>query len=183
MVERAAKLHLAKTKTVSETVRGAGKLFQFRAPFGVQQIELFVAMHKTTEADSEEPDFSFPISMRSKEFLKHGKNVGIEPRWFSQRFGARVRLESRVANRQRKRSRRETGFAQALAGFLREVTQNRGKGTHVAGVFAEGVIVRDRFRLGANDKFVGIAAARFAIERRTPLTEDAQIDLAQSHLR
>jgi len=38
--------------------------------------------------------------------------------------------------------------------------------------FSEGVIMRNRFRLGVDDKFVGIAAARFAIQRRTPLAEN-----------
>src|SRR6266481_1085888 len=173
MAERAAKLHLAKTKTVSETVRGAGKLFQFRAPFGVQQIELFVAVSKPTEADSQEPDFSFPVSMRSKEFLKHGKNVGIEPRGLRQCFGARVRLEPGVANRQRKRPRRKSGFAQALACFLREVTEHGGQRISIVRILAESVIVGDGFRLGVDHKFVGIAAARFPIERRSPLAENA----------
>src|SRR5437879_13505349 len=35
------------------------------------------------------------------------------------------------------------------------------------------MIVRDRLRLGVDQKFIGIAAARFAIQRRSPLAENA----------
>src|SRR5260370_34172247 len=94
--KRAAELHFAETETVAETVRRGGKFFQFRAALGVQQIELFTAVSEATEADSEEPDFSLHIAMDSKEVLKHGKNVGIEPRRFPQRFGARIRVQPAV---------------------------------------------------------------------------------------
>src|SRR6266581_2482181 len=173
MAKRAAELHFAETKTVAETVRGAGEFFQFCTAFGVQQIELFTAVSKATEADSEKPDFSFYISMNAEELLKHGKNVGIEPRWFAQSFGTRVRFETGVTNRQRERLRGEASFAETLASLLRKMTQHRGKSVHVAGIFAKRVIVRDGFRLGVDDKFVGIAAARLAIERRSPLPENA----------
>src|SRR2546422_8583731 len=116
--KRAAELQFAETKTVAETVRGAGKLFQFCAAFGVQQIELFISVSQPAEADSEEPDFSFHVAMDSKEFLKHGKNIGIESRGLPESLGARVRLETGVTNRQRERSRGQAGFAEALAGFL-----------------------------------------------------------------
>src|SRR5262249_19751591 len=39
-------------------------------------------------------------------------------------------------------------------------------------VFAEGVIVRNRLRLGIDDKFVGIPAARLAVESIAPLTKN-----------
>src|SRR6266850_2535318 len=39
-------------------------------------------------------------------------------------------------------------------------------------VFAERVIMRNRFRLRVNHEFIGIAAARFAIQRRSPLAEN-----------
>jgi hypothetical protein len=42
----------------------------------------------------------------------------------------------------------------------------------VIGVLAEGVVLRDGFRFGVDDEFIGIAAARFAIECRAPLAED-----------
>src|SRR5258708_14406079 len=70
--------------------------------------------------------------MGAKEFLKHGKNIRIEPSGFPQRFGARVRFESGVPNRQRERSRGETGFAQALARFLRKMAEHRGQGVRDA---------------------------------------------------
>src|SRR5467141_2194286 len=132
--KRAAELHFAETKTVAETVRGAGEFFQFRAALGVQQIELFTAVSKAAEADSEQPDFSFHISMGAKEFLKHRKNVGIEPRGLPERFGARMRFESGVANRQCERSRGQTCFAEPLAGFLRKMAEHRGQDVHVVGV-------------------------------------------------
>src|SRR6267378_2244068 len=52
------------------------------------------------------------------------------------------------------------------------MAEHRRQGVRVAGIFSEGVIVRDRFRLRVDDKFVGIAAARFAIQRRSPLAEN-----------
>src|SRR5713226_3284746 len=88
VAERAAELHFAETETVAETVRSAGKFFQFGAALGVQQIELFTALSEATEADSEKPDFSFHNAMDSKEFLKHGKNVGIKPGGLPERFRA-----------------------------------------------------------------------------------------------
>src|SRR6266478_495580 len=53
------------------------------------------------------------------------------------------------------------------------MTEHGGEGIQIIRVLAESVIVRNRFRLGVNDKFVGIAAARLAIQRRSPLAENA----------
>src|SRR5882724_2733755 len=53
------------------------------------------------------------------------------------------------------------------------MAEHRGQNFHVAGVFAKSVIVRNRFWLRVNHEFVGIAAARLAIERRAPLAEYA----------
>src|SRR5436190_19298971 len=172
VAQRAAKLHFAKTKTVAETVRCAGQFFQLGAAFGIQQIELLIAVSQPAEADSEQPDFSFLVALDSKEFLKHGKNVGVETCRLSERFGTGVRVESGVANRQRERTRGETGFAQALAGFLRKMTEHGGKGFNVIRVLAESVIVRNGFRFGVDHKFVRIAAARLAVQRRSPLPEN-----------
>src|SRR5213080_3493472 len=154
----------AKTKTVAETVRGAGEFFQFCAVIGIQQIELFAAMSQPAEADPEEPDLSFLVPMSSKEFLKHGKNVGIETRRFSQCFGACVRIKAGVANRQREGARGEAGFAQALRGFLRKMAEHGRESVRIVCVLAKSMIVRDRFWLGIDDKFVRIAAARFAVK-------------------
>src|SRR5438552_11050453 len=173
VAQRAAKLHFAETKTVAETVRGAGQFFQLGAAFGIQQIELFVPVCQPAEADSEEADFSLLVAMNSKKFLKHGKNVRIKPRRFAQGFGTCVGVKASVANGQRERARGETGFAQSFAGFLREMAEHGGQSVHVVGVFAKRVIVRDRFWLGVNDKLVGIAAARLAVQRRSPLAENA----------
>src|ERR1700687_1980958 len=53
------------------------------------------------------------------------------------------------------------------------MAEHGGQGVRVLDIFSEGVIMRDRFRLAVDDKFVGIAAARFAIQRRSPLAENA----------
>src|ERR1700730_12993868 len=124
--KRAAELHFAETKTVAETVRCAGEFFQFRAALGVEQVELFTAVSEAAEAHSEQADSSFHVPMGAKELLKHGKNFGIEPRGLPQRFGARMRFESGVANRQCERSRGEARFAEPLAGFLRKMAEHRG---------------------------------------------------------
>src|SRR5260370_38262879 len=173
MAKRAPELHFAETETVAETVRGAGEFFELRAALGVEQIELFAAMSQAAEADSEQPDSSFHVAMEAEKLLEHRKNVGIELRRFPQRLGACVRFESGVANRQRKRPRGEAGFAEALAGFLRKMTEHGGENVHVAGILAESVIVRDGFRLCIDYKFVRIAAARLPIKRPAPLAEDA----------
>src|SRR5882762_9314542 len=52
------------------------------------------------------------------------------------------------------------------------MAEHRRQGVRVAGIFSEGVIMRDRFRLRVDDKFVGIAAASLAIECRSPLAKN-----------
>src|SRR5208337_1710855 len=88
------------------------------------------------------------------------------------RFGSGVGFEARVANGKRECAGREASFAQAFTGFLREVTEQGFQLLHVVRVFPEGVIVRDGFRFGVYQEFIGVAAARFAIERGAPLAED-----------
>src|ERR1035438_10281128 len=51
------------------------------------------------------------------------------------------------------------------------MAQHGGEGRGVVGVFAEGVILGNRFRFGVRHKFVRIAASRLAIECSTPLPE------------
>src|SRR5262249_12506160 len=46
------------------------------------------------------------------------------------------------------------------------------QGGRVISVFAESMIVRNGFGFGVEDEFVGVAAARFAIEGRAPLAEN-----------
>src|SRR5260370_6581867 len=147
VAERATELHFAEAEAVAKTICGAGEPFQFCAALGVEQIELFGAVCEAAEADSEQSHFSFYIAMDSEEFLEHGKNVGIEPRGFSQRFGARVRFKASVADRQRERARGEPASPPTLAPFLGKMTEHGGERIGVAGVFAESVIVRDRLRL------------------------------------
>ena len=52
------------------------------------------------------------------------------------------------------------------------MTEERFHSRDVAGVFAEGVIVRNGFGFGVNQEFVGIATTCFTVESGAPLTED-----------
>ena len=52
------------------------------------------------------------------------------------------------------------------------MTEHRGHGVRIVRVFAEGVIVRNRFRFRINHEFVRVAAAGFAIECGAPLAEN-----------
>src|SRR5258708_22126355 len=52
------------------------------------------------------------------------------------------------------------------------MTEHRGHRIRIVRVLAESVILRNGFWLRVNHKFVGIAAARLAIERRSPLTKN-----------
>src|SRR6266581_6774701 len=81
-------------------------------------------------------------------------------------------LEAGVTDRQSKRARGEARFAKAFASFLRKMAEHRGQRVGIVRVFAEGVVVRNGFRLGIDHKFVGIAAARFAVKRSAPLAEN-----------
>src|SRR5260370_14138299 len=53
------------------------------------------------------------------------------------------------------------------------MTEHGGEGIRIVSVRAESVVVRDRFRLGVDHEFIGIAAARLAIQRRSPLAKNA----------
>src|SRR2546422_2640657 len=66
--KRAAELQFAETKTVAETVRGAGKLFQFCAAFGVQQIELLD--RKSTRLNSSHGYISYAVFCLKKKKKK-----------------------------------------------------------------------------------------------------------------
>ena len=81
-------------------------------------------------------------------------------------------MESGVADCESECARGKPGFAQAFAGFLRKVTEHRFHFRNVAGVFPERVIVGDGLGLCVDKKFVGIASARLAEERRAPLAKD-----------
>src|SRR5260370_6252423 len=52
------------------------------------------------------------------------------------------------------------------------MAEQRGERRVVVGVFAKSMIVRNGFRLCIDNEFVGIAAARFAVQRGAPLTEN-----------
>src|SRR5262249_16055106 len=130
-------------------------------------------MSEIAECGAKETDFAFFVAMRFEEGKKDALNVGIVMDGFGHGAGASVRIESDVTNGESKSPGGEAGFAKGFAGFLREMAQQGRKGGGVVGVVGEGVIVGDGFGFGVDDEFVGIAAAGFAIERGTPLAENA----------
>src|SRR5712672_1651182 len=129
-------------------------------------------MRQPAEAYTKQADFAPVIAVSVKKFLEHCKNVGIELGRFTKRLRARVRIEASVTNGERKSARGQASFAQALASLLRKVTEHRCERDRVVRVFSESVIVGNGFWLGIDHEFVGIAAARFAVQRGTPLAED-----------
>ena len=114
-LKRAAELHFTETEAVAELVRGVGKLLHFRSTLGIEQIQLFAAMREAAQAHSEKPHLSFHIAMDAKQFLKNSEDVSVKARGLGKRFRSSVRFETRVTNGQRKRSRCQPSFAQALA--------------------------------------------------------------------
>src|SRR5882757_3307972 len=129
-------------------------------------------MRQPAQAHTKQADFAPVIPVSMKEFLERGKNVRIELRRFTKRLRACVRIEASVTNGERKSARGQASFAKALASLLRKVTEHRGERDRVVRVFSESVIVRNGFWLGIDYEFVGITAARFAVQRGAPLAED-----------
>src|SRR6202007_1055561 len=66
----------------------------------------------------------------------------------------------------------EACFSEALAGLLGEMAEQSFHISHVGGVFAEGVIVRDGFGFGVDEEFVSVSAASLAVKCGAPLAED-----------
>ena len=77
-------------------------------------------------------------------------------------MAARDRGEIRITQRQGDGARVQPGVAQALGRFLAKIAERGFQRLAVPRVFAESLIVRDGFRLGVDEKFVGIDSARFA---------------------
>src|SRR5579862_8632999 len=109
--------------------------------------------------------------MQVKKLARRVEEERIEMGRFRQRFCARDGLESRVANRERHGARVQAGIAQALARFLAEAAQHGVEHGAIGGVLAKRVTMRNGFWLGIDEKFVGIFAARLAVERCAPLAE------------
>jgi hypothetical protein len=129
-------------------------------------------MRERGKGDAEEADFAFGIAMVAEEIEEDGEDVGIELGGFGIGFGAGVSIEACVADGKGESARGEAGFAKALAGFLGEVTEHSFHFGEVEGVCAERVIVGDGFGFGVDEEFIGIAAARFAVESGAPLAKD-----------
>src|SRR5882762_6579451 len=172
MQKRAAELHFAESEAIAKPVRGAGELFQSCAALRFEQIQLLVAVRKSAEAYAKQPDFSGRIAVHAKEFLKHSEDICVETCGLAERLGSRMRFETCVAKGRCEGSCGKAGFAEALAGLLRKMAEHRGQRDGILGVFAKGVVVRDGLRLRIDHEFVGIAASRFAIQRRSPLPEN-----------
>ena len=135
--------------------------------------QLAGAVGERAEFDADQAHGATAIPMPVEKMLRGLEKQRIEMRRFRQRFCARDGLETRIANREGHGAGVQAGIAQALGGFLAEAAEHGVEHGAIGGIFAKGVAVRDGFGLGIDEKFVGILAARFAIERRAPLAEYA----------
>ena len=157
---------------VAKTIGGASELIELFAASGLEEIELLAAVGERGEADAEETDLAARIAMAAEEIEEGAEDVGIEVNGFRKRVGAGMRVEASVANGEGEGASGEASFAEALAGFLREMAEERFHLRDIEGVFAESVILGNGFGLGVDQEFVGIAAAGFAIESGAPLAKD-----------
>jgi len=124
------------------------------------------------ESGAEQADLAFLVAVFVKKRAKNALNVLVEVQRLRAGARARVGVKTGVANGQRERTRGEAGFAKALARFLRKMAEHGKERGEIVRVFAEGVIVRNGFWFGVDDEFVRIAAARFAVKRRSPPAEN-----------
>ena len=104
-----------------------------------------------------------------KKFANGFEKSRVEVGRFGQRVAARDGREIRIAQRERNRSRVKRRIAQTLRRLLAQITERGFQQLAVVRIFAERLIVRKRFWLGIDEKFIGVNAARFAVERRAPL--------------
>src|SRR5256885_10021117 len=104
--ERSAKLHRTKTKPVPQLIRRARKLPQLPPAFRFEQIELRASVAKAAEAHAEQPNLALAVPVLPEESKKNRKDVRIQAHRFAERLRTRVRIESRVTNRQDRKSTR-----------------------------------------------------------------------------
>src|SRR6266852_8622996 len=153
-------------------IRGARQFFELGAVLRGKEIQLLGAMRQSAETHAQQTNSALVIAVLAEQILENSEDVGIELRGLAERFRARVSVETCVTDSQSQRARGQARFTQALASFLRKMAEHSGKRCGVIRIFAKRVIVRNGFGLGIDQKFVGIAAARFAIERVAPLAEN-----------
>src|SRR2546425_11600177 len=170
--KRAAELHLVKTKAIAQGISCPRELVQFCASRWIEQIELLVSVREPAERHSQQTDSPLRITVFAKQRKKGSECVRIKLDRLRQCFRSRVGVEAGVTNRESERPRTQTRLPQAFAGLLRKVAEHGFERTDVSRVFTERVVVRNGFRFGIQNEFVGIAAARFAVQRCSPLPKD-----------
>src|SRR6266699_4675061 len=170
--KRAAELHLVESKAVAQRIGCPRELVQFCAPRWIEQIELFVSVREPAERYAQQTDFPLRITVFAKQRKKGSECVRVKLDRLRQCFRSRVSVEAGVTNRESERPRRQSRLAQAFAGLLRKVAEHGFERNDVSRVFTKRVVVRNGFRLGIQNEFVGIAAARFAVQCRSTLPKD-----------
>src|SRR6266404_3527645 len=170
--KRTAELHLVKTKAIAQGISCPRELVQFCTPRWIEQIELSVSVREPAERYSEQTDFPLRITVFAKQRKKGSECVRVKLDRLRQCFRSRVGIEAGVTNRESERPRRQPRLAQAFAGLLRKVAEHGFERNDVSRVFTKRVVVRNGFRLGIQNEFVGIASPRFAVQRCSPLPKD-----------
>src|SRR5215472_7191665 len=100
--QRATKLDRGKTELVAKLVGGLGEPFEFFAPVGFEQVQLFCAMRETGEGHTEKADLALRVAMFAEQFKKNRKNTGAEPDGSLQGTRRGIGLKPRKANRKGK---------------------------------------------------------------------------------
>jgi len=170
--EGAAELNGGETKFIAKLIGGFGEFFESFAAVGFEKVELLAAMGEMGKCDAEEADFAFRIAMLTEKVEEDRKDVRVELRGFGESLGTGVGVETGVADGEGEGAGGEAGFAEAFAGLLGKVAEQRFHGGDVGRVFAEGVVVGDGLGLGVDEEFVGVTPAGLAIKRCAPLPED-----------
>ena len=169
--ERTAELDLGETEFVAQTIRGARQALELFPAAGIEQIELSRSGGKRSECDADEPEHRRPFHEREKRSRIVFRNTASRSEG-----SASVWLRVMVVKSAKRMVKRDGAgvkarVAQALGCFLAEVAERGVQLLGVVRVLAERLIVRKGFCFGVHEEFVGVDAARFAIERRAPPAE------------
>ena len=100
----ATKLDRAKAELVAKLIGGLGKLFEFFAAIGFEQVELFPTMGEAGESHTEKADLAPRVAMFAEQFKKNREDIGVEPDGLRDGMGAGVGLKSCITNREGKSS-------------------------------------------------------------------------------